>query len=222
MAAYDLEEQEQLATLKAWWENYGNLVTAIAVLVAISVVGWSVWNRRNAGQAKEASDAYVVVQEAAAKRDLRRVREAATLVAEKYPRTAYASFSAMLASQVLAEGGDLANAKLQLNWVIEKGRDPLLRDLARVRLAGVLLNSKDYEGALKQLAVKPADAFLPRFADTRGDVLLAQGKKNEAKAAYKEALALLEKQDAAGAKGGEGSALKPLIDYKIEGLGGAQ
>ncbi len=73
-------------------------------------------------------------------------------------------------------------------WAAENARDPGLRDLARLRLAAVMLDEKAYDDAMKQLAAEPAAAFAPRFAELRGDILAAQGKTAEARNAYDLAL----------------------------------
>ena len=44
MAHSDLEEQEQIDTLKAWWKMYGNLVTSLVTAVCLGVVAWQGWN----------------------------------------------------------------------------------------------------------------------------------------------------------------------------------
>lgn len=192
MAVYDLEEQEQLDELKTWWKQYGNLVTAIVVALAVAAVGWQGWNWWQRKQAAEASALYMGVQRAAAQNDAKRARDLAGELIDKYSLTAYAGMAAMLSGKAQVEAGDLKTGKAQLQWASENAKDPALRDLARLRLAGVLLDEKGHDEALKLLAGEPAAAsFAPRFAEMRGDVLAAQGKPAEAMAAYDAALAKL-------------------------------
>ena len=72
----------------------------------------------------------------------------------------------------------MKTAQAQLAWAAENAKDEP-RDLARLRLAAVLLDEKAYDEALKQLAAEPP-AFAARFDELKGDVLAAQGKKPEA------------------------------------------
>jgi predicted negative regulator of RcsB-dependent stress response len=82
--------------------------------------------------------------------------------------------------------------------------------LARLRLATLLFEEKDLPGAMKLLQ----DAFDPAFQglaeQLKGDVLAAQGKDAEARTAYKLALEKL----------GDASSLKPLVEIRLDSLGG--
>jgi predicted negative regulator of RcsB-dependent stress response len=221
MAVYDLEEQEQLDELKTWWKQYGNLVTAIVVALALGALAWQGWNWWQRKQAAEASSLYMGVQRAVAQSDAKRARDLAGELIDKYSLTAYAGMAAMLSGKAQVDAGDLKTAKAQLQWASENAKDPALRDLARLRLAGVLLDEKAHDEALKLLAGEPAAAsFAPRFAEVRGDVLAAQGKTTEAAAAYEAALAKL-----AAAAGGNGppeavqAPYKDVLQAKRDALG---
>ena len=96
MAAYDLEEQEQLATLKAWWAENGNLVMTTLSLVLVVLAAWQGWNYYQRNQAAQASAAYDSVQKAARAGDLKQVRESAGAILERYPRTTYAAMAALV------------------------------------------------------------------------------------------------------------------------------
>ena len=186
--AYDLQEQEQLATFKAWWEKYGNLIltTATIVLLAIAAFnGWRWYERRQGQAAGEEYDRLLVALEA---KDADKAKDLAGGIIEKYNRTIYASLAALQAAKVYQEAGDSSGAKAQLHWVIDRSGRPELAATARVRLAGVLLDEKAYDEALKVLAENVPASHAAQFADRRGDVLLAQNKVDEARAAYREAL----------------------------------
>ena len=217
MAAYDLEEQEQISQIKAWWDTYGNLVTGIALAAAVAAVGWQGWNWYQGKQSGEASVLYAAVQKAAAENKPQQAREAAGMLIEKYSGTAYADPGALLSSRVQADAGDLKSARAQLGWAAEKANDPALRELARLRLAAVLLDEKSYDEALAQLQAKPSEALQARYGDLRGDILAAQGKVADARGAYKAALEAL-----ASATKPEAVAFKEVVQAKLDGLGGAQ
>lgn len=186
--AYDLQEQEQLATFKAWWEKYGNFVLTAATLVLLAIAafnGWRWYERREAAQAAEEYDKLVIASDA---KDAARIKEVAGTIIEHFGRTIYASLAALQAAKAYHESGDLNGAKAQLRWVIEKSGRPELAATARVRLAGVLLDEKAYDEALALLERDVPASHAVQFADRRGDVLLAAGKPEQARAAYKEAL----------------------------------
>ena len=221
MAAYDLEEQEQLDELKTWWKMYGNLVTGILVAVALAVVAWQGWNWWQRQQSAQASSLFSGLQTAAAQKDAKRARELAGELIDKYAATAYAGMGALLAARTQVEAGDAKNARVQLAWAAENAKDTGLRELARLRLAAVLLDEKAYDEALKQLAPEPAAQFAPRFAELRGDVFAAQGKAVEARDAYDAALAKFEalaKSDEARQRGG----YSEVVQAKRDTLGAAK
>ena len=211
MAHYDLEEQEQIDSLKTWWKMYGNLVTGVVLAASLAVVGWQGWNWYQGRQAAGAAAIYGVLERAAATGDAQKVKAAAGELAEKYGRTLYASLGAMVAARQSFDAGDLKTAKTQLGWVAENGKDEI-RDLARLRLAAVQLDEKAYDQALKQLEASHAPAFDARFGELRGDVLSAQGKNAEARIAYRAAMEkMLDKQG-----GG-----RELLQQKLDSLGEA-
>ena len=214
MAAFDLEEQEQISQIKGWWEQYGTVVTAIAVVAALASVGWQGWSWYRGKQGAEASALYGVVQQAAAERNAQKAREAAGTIIEKYSGTPYADLAALMSAKVQSDVGDLKNARVPLAWAAEKANDPALRSLARLRLASVLLDEKAYDEALAQVQA-PVDADMTaRFADLKGDILVAKGKPEEARAAYKEAVDAL-----AGATKSEASALREIAQAKLDAVG---
>jgi len=215
MAVYDLEEQEQLDELKTWWKQYGNLVTGLLLLVALASAGWQGWNWWQRNQSAQASAVYFGLQDAAGKKDAKRSRELAGELIEKYSGTVYAGMGALLAARVQVDAGEAKNARVQLTWAAENAKDTGLRDLARLRLAAILLDEKAYDEAIKHLSAEPAAPFVPRFAELRGDVLAAQGKAAEAKAAYDVALSKIDavpKDDPASQRAGYREVLQAKRD----------
>lgn len=218
MAHYDLEEQEQLDSIKTWWKMYGNLVTGVITAAALGVVAWQGWNWYQRGQAAQASAIYGVLEQAAAVKDSQRVKTAAGELAEKFGGTTYAPLGALVAAKISFDAGDLKTAKAQLTWAADNGKDEL-KDVARLRLAAILLDEKAYDEALKQLDSAHAPAFDARFAELKGDVLTAQGKKAEAKAAYQGAIAKLEDKADATVLGKKGGPYREVLQQKLDSLG---
>ena len=209
--ALDLEEQEQVAELKAWWRQHGSLITAAVVAACLGFAGWQGWQWYQRNQAAQAGALYETLARAMQAGDAKALRDAGGALLENYPRTLYASMGALSAARFYFDRGDLKNAKAQLAWVLEHGRSDDFRDLARLRLAAVLLDEKAYDEALKQLDEKHAAAYDAQYAAARGDVLVAKNQAAEARAAYKLAL------DKAGA----GSpAFRESVRMRLEALGG--
>lgn len=215
MAAFDLDEQEQISELKAWWTQYGKFVTTIAVTAAVASVGWQGWQYYRNTQANEAGAVYFAVQQAAARGDAQKAREAAGQLIEKFGGTAYAEMAALTSAGVQAEAGDAKSARLQLEWVVANGSDPALKDIARLRLASLLLDEGAHDEALAKLAEAPAPSLKARYEDLRGDVLAAAGKPAEARTAYQAALDALAADNAEG-----GETLREVIRIKQQALEG--
>jgi predicted negative regulator of RcsB-dependent stress response len=209
--AYDLEEQEQLAALKNWWNQYGNLLTWLVIAALAAYTAWSGWNYYQRNQAAQAAQLYEEMNRSLAAKDVPKVLRAATDLRERYGRTAYAEMGALNAARAAFDGNDLAGAKAQLQWVVEHGRDDAFQALARIRLAGILMDEKSYEDGLKVLNADMPAAYAGLAADRRGDLLVAQNKIDEARAAYKQAL---EKSDPK-------SPDRQLIQIKLDAIGGA-
>lgn len=221
MAAYDLEEQEQLEELKTWWKQYGNQLTTAITVVALAVAAWQGWNWWQRNQAAQASAVYIGLEQAIGMQDAKKARERAGELIEKYPGTAYAALGALLSARAQVEFGDAKTAHTQLQWVIDQGKDEVVRDLARLRLATLLLDEKSYDAALKQLAAAPQAALAARFAELKGDVLAAQGKKADAAASYTAALDAVDK--AAKSEGNHANsphaAYRDMLQTKLDSLG---
>ena len=214
MAVYDLEEQEQISELKAWWAQYGNLVTTLAVVAALASVGWQAWQWYQNRNASEAGALYYAVQQAAETQEAQKARDAAGRLIGDYPSTAYAQLAALISAGAQFQAGELDNAQAQLEWAADKGQDPALRDLARLRLATVLLQKGELDAALARLQAVPAPTYAARFADLRGDVLAAQGKAAEARSAYQAAI------DALVSEGEQATTLREVVRVKLESLEG--
>lgn len=211
MAVYDLEEQETIDDLKAWWTRWGTLVTWIAVAVAAAIVGIQGWRWWQASQAEAAGALYSAVQAASRGEDAGKAKEAMAALADKYARTGYAARAGLLRAKQLWSAGDKAGAKAQFTWVVDNSSDEDLKQIARYRLAEVLLDEKNVDEALKVLDAKHSDAYAGLYADLRGDALAAAGRKAEARAAYQVALAKIDAK----------TAYRQFVQVKLDSMGGA-
>lgn len=209
MAHLDLEEQEQLDQVKHFWKQYGGLISwAVIVLLAV-YAGWNGWQYWQRKQAAQATALYEEVERIAASGDAARLDRALGDMKEKFGRTVQAQQAALLVAAVHAAAGRNEAARAALQWVAEQSGDEGYKALARLRLAGLLLDAKSYDEALKQLSGSFPAEFEPLVADRRGDVYLAQGKKAEAGAEYRKAWQGLA----------EGSNYRRVVDVKLAALG---
>lgn len=209
--ALDLDEQEKVEELKAWWQQHGGFIATAVLAVAVGFVGWQGWRWYQVDQAASASVLYDTVTKAAQANDAKALRDASGSLVESYPRTLYASMGALVAARYYFDRNDLKSAKVQLQWVIERSDSGDFKDLARLHLAAVLLDEKAHDEALKLLEAKPAAAYDAQYAALRGDLLVAKNQAAEAKTAYKLALEKSDKKD---------SAFQESVRMRLEALGG--
>ena len=207
--AYDLEEQEQLASLQAFWSKYGNLITWVLIVVLGSYAAYNYWNYHQRNQAVGASTLYSNLQTAVDAKDNAQVQRAAGDIQSKFKSSSYAQMSALTAAKSAFDAGDLKTAKAQLQWVVDNGSDEY-KAIAKLRLSGVLLDEKAYDQALALLATPFMAEFSGQVADRKGDVMVAQNKVAEARTAYLAALAAMGKENPG----------RRLVEMKLEAIGG--
>ena len=188
MAVYDLEEQEKIDDLKAFWRRWGNAISAAVIAVCLAYVGVQGWRWYQNKQADEAAVLYGAVASGVRANDVPKARDAMGQLAERFGRTGYAPRAALLYAKLAWDQGDKAGSKAQLQWVIDRADEDELKQVARYRLAEALLDEKQFDQALATLDAKHAEPFAGLYADLRGDALAAAGRHDEAKVAYQTAL----------------------------------
>ncbi len=195
MAAHlDLEEQEQLEQLKAFWKRWGNLITWVITAVLAAFAAWQGWNWYQRDQAAKAAAMYDEFDRALVAQDVDKAAVAAGDLKARFGGTAYAAQAGLQIAKLQQDKGKADDARQSLSWVAEQGAEGApYRDIARLRLAGLQLDAKAYDEAAKTLdAIKSTD-FAALVADRRGDLALLQDKRDVAKAEYQKALAGMDK-----------------------------
>ncbi len=205
----DLEEQEQLADIKHFWNEYGNLITWVLIAVFGSIAAWNGWQYWQRTESIQASALYDEVERAAQAGDSARVERAFSDIKDKYGRTTYAQQAGLLAAKTMVDQGKLDGAKTALGWVAEKSSDEGYQAIARLRLASILVEAKAYDEALKQLSGGFPKEFEALVADRRGDIYNLQGKKAEAKTEYTKAFKSFQDR----------SEYRRLVEVKLSALG---
>ena len=205
----NLEEQEQLAELKHFWKRYGNVISWVLIAVFGAVAAWNGYQYWQRNQSSQAAVMYDEVERAAVAGDVPKLERVMADMKDRYAGTAYAEQAALLAARIYHDKGNLDAAKGALAWVAGKGKDAGYQSVARLRLSGMLFETRAYDEALQQLSAPMPKDFAPLAADRSGDILLAQGKKTEAKAQYQSAYKGLD----------ERSDYRRIIEIKLNALG---
>ena len=207
----DLEEQEQLDQLKTFWKQYGNVVTWVLIAALAAYAGWNGWNWWQREQAAKSGAMFDQLDKAAQAGDADQAGRVFADMKDRSPRTTFTQQGGLLAAKVQFAKGQTDAALATLAWVAANAPEAEYQTVARLRAAGVMMDQKKYDEALKQLDAATATEFEALVADRRGDVLLAQGRKDEAKAAYTKAWQAMDAK----------IEYRRLIDAKLTALGAA-
>lgn len=205
----DLEEQEQLAQFKAFWARWGNALTWLAIAVLGAYAAWNAWHYWQRTQATQAAELFGQVQLAAQAKDADKVTRVIKDMEANVGATALMTHARLVAAQTLADAGRQPAAREQLKQVLGSAKDDGLRASAALRLAALDMQDQAWEQALAQLQGDWPASYQGLMADRRGDVLNAQGKRDEAIAAYQQAFAAVPAD----------AAYRQMIRVKLNALG---
>ena len=205
----DLEEQEQLDELKHFWSKYGNIISGVLIVVMLALAGWNGYNYWQRSQASQAAAMYDEMGKALAGGDVAKAERTFNDMKDRYARASYTQQAGLALAKMAADAGKADVAKVALQWVADKSGDEGYAAIASLRLANIYLDAKQYPEALKALDAAKGDAFVALVSDRRGDVLLLQGQRDAAKAAYLTAFKAFD----------ERSEYRRLVRVKLGALG---
>lgn len=205
----NLEEQEQLDEIKHFWKRFGNAITWGLIAVFGAVAAWNGYQYWQRSQGTQASQMYDEVERAVQSGDASRIDRSLADMKERFAGTQQAQQAALIAAKVYVDKGNPDAAYAALSGVIDKSSDEGLRAIARLRLAALMLEKKSYDDALKQLSAAFPKEFAALADDRRGDIYLAQNKRNEAKVEYEKAYKGLS----------ERVEYRRLVEVKLNSLG---
>ena len=205
----DLEEQEQLDQLKHFWKQYGNFITWSLILVLGAFASWNFYQYWQRSQATQAAAMYDEVERIVKSADPAKIDRVFTDMKDRFASTTYAQQAGLLVAKQYYSVGNVDAAKAALGWVADKSSDQGYQAIAKLRLAGILMESKAFDDALKQLSGSFPASFDALVADRKGDILKLQGKKKEAIAEYEKAFRSFE----------ERTEYRRLVEVKLNSLG---
>ncbi|HKM38443.1 MAG TPA: tetratricopeptide repeat protein [Thiopseudomonas sp.] len=198
----DYTEEEQVAQIKEWWQRNGKPLLVGGALALVIVFGWQAWQKNQVQTAQTASMVYQQLLDVALvpsdQVDAQKVAQLLADLKKINANSAYAQYAGLLAVKVAVDSNQLDDAALELNVILAKPANDTLAELARQRLARVLLAQEQAEQALALLDAKVLPAFAATREELRGDALVILERPVEAKAAYLQAQQALSPEAAAG------------------------
>jgi predicted negative regulator of RcsB-dependent stress response len=208
--SYNLEEQDQLAQLRDFWERWGTLLTlllAAALLGVAGMRGWQWWQQR---EAVKASALYVQIGQRLGAGDLSGARAVYGELQHDFAASVYAPMGALELAKASAVRGDTEQARTLLQWTATHAKDTAYRAAALLALSAMRLDAKQYDAALASVRASPDPAFDGLFSARRGDILALQGKRDAARQAYTQALQQLS----------PGDGYRGMVERSLEAVGG--
>ncbi len=207
-----MAEDEDLQRIKEWWKNNGtSIVVGIAIGIA-GIAGFNGWNLYTANARETASAIYEQLRLSAAEDKLDAVAELGRELRDDYDSTPYAATGALLEAAVQYQGGNVDSARRALEWVLDNGAESGVVHAARIRLAYLELGEGNADTVLALTSVKGQGGFESHYAELRAEALAAQGKVDESRQAYDEAIAALP----------SGSGYGPVLEARRNALGGGE
>ena len=199
-------EDEQVEALKGWWKENGKAVIAGVIFGLLGLMGWRYWQGSIKTQAEQASTAFQQLLSQVADNKKEAAEQQAMQILEQFEKSPYAAFAALMLAKIAVDKNDLAQAKTHLQWALAHSTEPEIKRVARLRLVRLLLAEGNTDQAQSLLDEKDNTASLSSYHELKGDLLLAQGKLEEARNAYLQALAL------GGTTGEQSSVLQMKLD----------
>lgn len=195
MATYNLEDQDNIDGVKTWWDKFGTAITILLTALLVTIGGTQAWKYYQQQQAQQAADLYVLLQQVRLSNEPAKINDAAHLLTEGFPSSGYAPRAAFIAAQADVEAGNNKRAMQNLQWIIDNAKETALHDVARLRIAGILLDEEKYDEALRILNTQHGETFAGLYSDRKGDILVASKKISEARLSYQAAIDKLSKSN---------------------------
>ena len=205
----DLEEQEQLDQLKHFWKQYGNIISWVLIVVLGSFASWNFYQYYQRSQATQAAAMFDEVERVVLSGDTAKIDRVFGDMKDRFASTTFAQQAGLMVAKHYDNVGNASAATITLTWVSEKSSDPGYQAIAKLRLAGVLIESKAFDDALKLLNSSFPASFLALVSDRKGDIFMLQGKKSEAISQFQNAYLNFENR----------SEYRRLVEVKLSSLG---
>ncbi len=186
----DHTEEEQLERLREWWSKNGKFVIAGLVVGLAIVVGTRLWTDARNRTAEAASQQYEQLLQLVENGNSGEAEQLAGTLFTQYSGTPYASLAKLVLARLKVERGDLAAAAALLRQVMEGAEQDAVREIARMRLARVLLADGKLDSAWSLIEKAGSTANQADLEVIKGDIYLARGERAKARAAFERALTL--------------------------------
>jgi predicted negative regulator of RcsB-dependent stress response len=201
---------DQGEAVKKWLQDNGSAIVMGLVIAFGGLFGFKQWQNWQDTNRQQASYEFEVMNQQLAQNQLDAAMDNFQILKDDHSKSPYASMAALQMARARLEANQADLAIGLYEYVVENGYPKAMQVVARERLARVLLDQGQPAEALTVLqGADDTTGFESRFAEVRGDIQFAQGRTDEAAAAYREALDALE----------AGAGDRARLVMKLESLG---
>jgi hypothetical protein len=174
----EVDEEVRREQLKKLWERYSIFIVAGAILIVAAVGGWRGYQYLEAKKAAEAGAAFEMAAELSEQNKHAEAEAAFTRLAATAPY-GYRMLSRLRAAAEVATRDPQAAAKRYDDIAADRSVAAPEQDLARIRAAGLLLDTTSYNNMLQRL--EPATAPAATYRHTARELLaLSAWRANDA------------------------------------------
>lgn len=188
------EHIDETERLKKWWKSYGPALILGIALGSAALGGLKYWQYHKAKQAEAASQLYEQLTQNFQRRAAAGVDETGNKLVQDYASTPYAGKAALIMAKMHFDNSDIPGARQHLQWAMDQATETAARHVARLRLARLMLDQGELGPALELVKVADSAGFEAEYQELKGDILLASGRTDDARRAYRVALDRLPKE----------------------------
>lgn len=203
-----MTEQEQIEVLKNWLKQYLPVIIAGILLAILFSTGWRYWQQRQNKILIHASQIYDEMLTLRAQNNNTLALVQAKKIYTHYPKTPYGEMAAFALARDSVNQLNYPDAEKYLNWILKHSKTSGIRQIARLRLARILIAQKKIAESFKQLNKIDDDTFKPLIDETIGDAYFAKNQFQEARKYYKKALSALPNAEV----------IRPILQMKYDNL----
>jgi predicted negative regulator of RcsB-dependent stress response len=208
--SYNLEEQDQIDSLRDFWSRWGTLISALALAAALAWAGYSGWHWWQARQAAQASALFGQMTREIGASNLPNAAPAWAELQAHYADSPYAQMGGLAMAKAYDDAGKRSEAQAVLRWTAEHAQSQAYRAAALLNLSAIEVDAKALPAALQTVQQSPSPAFDALFATRRGDIYALMGQRDKARQAYEEAMKALPPN----------AGYRQLVQLKLDSVGG--
>lgn len=203
-----LTEQEQIQQLKNWIKQYGLTILAGILIALLITSGWHYWQNYKNRILTHASGVYDEMLTARAQGNKQELSVQADKLLTHYPKTPYAQMAAFMIARDAVLKNNYPEAINQLNWVIQHTSTKAIREIARLRIARILITEKKPQEAIDLLNKVDDKNFNGLIHEIRGDAFFSMNDLNSARKSYELAMKEIPNSEVT----------RPILQMKLDDL----